>query len=197
MYINICLHIPCIYIYIYVCIYIYTHVKEQASGVSVRQIRNHQWFSRKQKDATPGHLSTSKSLSSLLDVWEAPSGSKRLSIYIIGNMKEICIPQTLRIAPSQPLDRSCFFFQNLKGHPRRSLLDLGHRDVRVLILAELHIGRLQGHPQGQQPSTRVVAHLGSPKWLVEGSLETKVPTIWTDEKQHSQEEAEPGRNSDV
>ena len=32
--------------------------------------------------------------------------------------------------------------------------------------------------------------------LVEGSLETKVPTIWTDEK-HSQEEAEPGRNSDV
>ena len=28
------------------------------------------------------------------------------------------------------------------------------------------------------------------------SLETKVPTIWTDEK-HSQEEAEPGRNSDV
>ena len=34
-------------------------------------------------------------------------------------------------------------------------------------------------------------------YLVEGSLETKVPTIWTDEKQHSQEEAEPGRNSDV
>ena len=33
--------------------------------------------------------------------------------------------------------------------------------------------------------------------VVEGSLETKVPTIWTDEKQHSQEEAEPGRNSDV
>ena len=33
--------------------------------------------------------------------------------------------------------------------------------------------------------------------FVEGSLETKVPTIWTDEKQHSQEEAEPGRNSDV
>ena len=33
--------------------------------------------------------------------------------------------------------------------------------------------------------------------LFEGSLETKVPTIWTDEKQHSQEEAEPGRNSDV
>ena len=32
--------------------------------------------------------------------------------------------------------------------------------------------------------------------IVEGSLETKVPTIWTDEK-HSQEEAEPGRNSDV
>ena len=33
--------------------------------------------------------------------------------------------------------------------------------------------------------------------IIEGSLETKVPTIWTDEKQHSQEEAEPGRNSDV
>ena len=33
--------------------------------------------------------------------------------------------------------------------------------------------------------------------IFEGSLETKVPTIWTDEKQHSQEEAEPGRNSDV
>ena len=33
--------------------------------------------------------------------------------------------------------------------------------------------------------------------VIEGSLETKVPTIWTDEKQHSQEEAEPGRNSDV
>ena len=33
--------------------------------------------------------------------------------------------------------------------------------------------------------------------MIEGSLETKVPTIWTDEKQHSQEEAEPGRNSDV
>ena len=33
--------------------------------------------------------------------------------------------------------------------------------------------------------------------FIEGSLETKVPTIWTDEKQHSQEEAEPGRNSDV
>ena len=32
--------------------------------------------------------------------------------------------------------------------------------------------------------------------LIEGSLETKVPTIWTDEK-HSQEEAEPGRNSDL
>ena len=32
--------------------------------------------------------------------------------------------------------------------------------------------------------------------MIEGSLETKVPTIWTDEK-HSQEEAEPGRNSDV
>ena len=32
--------------------------------------------------------------------------------------------------------------------------------------------------------------------IFEGSLETKVPTIWTDEK-HSQEEAEPGRNSDV
>ena len=32
--------------------------------------------------------------------------------------------------------------------------------------------------------------------IIEGSLETKVPTIWTDEK-HSQEEAEPGRNSDV
>ena len=34
------------------------------------------------------------------------------------------------------------------------------------------------------------------KYIIEGSLETKVPTIWTDEK-HSQEEAEPGRNSDV
>ena len=33
--------------------------------------------------------------------------------------------------------------------------------------------------------------------IIEGSLETKVPTIWTDEKQHSQEEAEQGRNSDV
>ena len=33
--------------------------------------------------------------------------------------------------------------------------------------------------------------------MVEGSLGTKVPTIWTDEKKHSQEEAEPGRNSDV
>ena len=33
--------------------------------------------------------------------------------------------------------------------------------------------------------------------IIEGSLETKVPTIWTDEKQHSQEAAEPGRNSDV
>ena len=33
-------------------------------------------------------------------------------------------------------------------------------------------------------------------WIIEGSLETKVPTIWTDEK-HSQEEAEPGRNSDL
>ena len=32
--------------------------------------------------------------------------------------------------------------------------------------------------------------------VVEGSLEVKLPTIWTDEKQ-SQEEAEPGRNSDV
>ena len=32
--------------------------------------------------------------------------------------------------------------------------------------------------------------------IVEGSLEVKLPTIWTDEKQ-SQEEAEPGRNSDV
>ena len=32
--------------------------------------------------------------------------------------------------------------------------------------------------------------------LIEGSLETKFPTLWTDEK-HSQEEAEPGRNSDV
>ena len=32
--------------------------------------------------------------------------------------------------------------------------------------------------------------------VIEGSLETKVRTIWTDEK-HSPEEAEPGRNSDV
>ena len=32
--------------------------------------------------------------------------------------------------------------------------------------------------------------------MIEGSLETKVPTIWTDKK-HSQEEAEPGRNSDM
>ena len=32
--------------------------------------------------------------------------------------------------------------------------------------------------------------------IVEGSLEVKLPTMWTDEK-HSQEEAEPGRNSDV
>ena len=32
--------------------------------------------------------------------------------------------------------------------------------------------------------------------LIEGSLETKVPTIWADEK-HSQEDAEPGRNSYV
>ena len=31
--------------------------------------------------------------------------------------------------------------------------------------------------------------------VIEGSLEVKLPTIWTDE--HSQEEAEPGRNSDV
>ena len=30
----------------------------------------------------------------------------------------------------------------------------------------------------------------------EAHIETKVPTVWTDEK-HSQEEAEPGRNSDV
>ena len=34
------------------------------------------------------------------------------------------------------------------------------------------------------------------KRVVEGSLEVKLPTIWTDEK-HSQEEAEPGGNSDV
>ena len=33
-------------------------------------------------------------------------------------------------------------------------------------------------------------------FLIEGSLEVKLPTIWTDEK-HSQEEAEPGRNSDM
>ena len=32
--------------------------------------------------------------------------------------------------------------------------------------------------------------------IIEGSLETEVPTVWTDEK-HSQEEAEPGRNSNV
>ena len=32
--------------------------------------------------------------------------------------------------------------------------------------------------------------------ITEGSLEVKLPTVWTDEK-HSQEEAEPGRNSDV
>ena len=32
--------------------------------------------------------------------------------------------------------------------------------------------------------------------VIEGSLETKTPTVWTDKK-HSQEEAEPGRNSDV
>ena len=32
--------------------------------------------------------------------------------------------------------------------------------------------------------------------MIEGSLEVKLPTIWTDEK-HSQEEAEAGRNSDV
>ena len=32
--------------------------------------------------------------------------------------------------------------------------------------------------------------------FIEGSLEVKLPTIWTYEK-HSHEEAEPGRNSDV
>ena len=32
--------------------------------------------------------------------------------------------------------------------------------------------------------------------IVEASLQVKLPTIWTDEK-HSQEEAEPGRNSDA
>ena len=32
--------------------------------------------------------------------------------------------------------------------------------------------------------------------IIEGSLESKVPTIWTDEKR-SQEEAEPGRKSDM
>ena len=32
--------------------------------------------------------------------------------------------------------------------------------------------------------------------VIEGSLGTKVPTIWTDET-HSQEGAEPGRNSAV
>ena len=32
--------------------------------------------------------------------------------------------------------------------------------------------------------------------MIEGSLQSKVPTIWTD-KGHSQEEAEPGRNWDV
>ena len=32
--------------------------------------------------------------------------------------------------------------------------------------------------------------------IIEGSLEVKLPTTWTDEK-HSQEEAEPGRNSDA
>ena len=32
--------------------------------------------------------------------------------------------------------------------------------------------------------------------MIEGSLEAKPPTIWTDEK-HSQEEAEPGRNSNL
>ena len=32
--------------------------------------------------------------------------------------------------------------------------------------------------------------------MFEGNLKTKVPTIWADER-HSQEEAEPRRNSDV
>ena len=32
--------------------------------------------------------------------------------------------------------------------------------------------------------------------VIQGSLEVKLSTIWTDER-HSQEEAEPGRNSDV
>ena len=32
--------------------------------------------------------------------------------------------------------------------------------------------------------------------FIEGSLEVKLATIWTDEK-HSHVEAEPGRNSDV
>ena len=37
---------------------------------------------------------------------------------------------------------------------------------------------------------------GKPDQIVEGSLEVKLPTIWTAEK-HSQEEAQPGRNWDV
>ena len=41
-----------------------------------------------------------------------------------------------------------------------------------------------------------VEHILFQTYIIEGSLETKVPTIWADEK-HSQEEAEPGRNSDV
>ena len=41
-----------------------------------------------------------------------------------------------------------------------------------------------------------IAPLGSRLNFIEGSLETRVPTMGTDEK-HSQEEAEPGRNSDV
>ena len=32
--------------------------------------------------------------------------------------------------------------------------------------------------------------------LIEGRVEVKLPTIWTDEK-HSREEAEPGKKSDV
>ena len=43
----------------------------------------------------------------------------------------------------------------------------------------------------------MVIHFIEPaECTIEGSLVTKVPTIWTHEK-HSQEEAEPGRNSDM
>ena len=82
-------------------------------------------------------------------------------------------------------DRSILLYVNL-GQAR-------HIADEMYGLQIAHQTRQQNIPDLSEQDERAVFTFSK---LIEGSLETKVPTMWTD-AEHSQEEAEPGRNSDL